>query len=299
MSDPTILYCVGATKAGTSWLHDALKGHSACALRDIKEAHYWDTVNGADRLDYLETLEGQLHRLRVSRHRANLGNRGWQAANVDRQIAALTEQIDMLCADRQGNAAYLAWLMADRTDQDVVADFSPSYALLDGPALDRMVRVSPRTKIIYLMRDPLSRLWSHVRMAAKRKVGEGEALEGTANNILRRVLTEQSHKQIGLRSDYEGAVTRLTATVPENRLSLMFTEELLAPGGFEQVCAFLGIRQEPADTTKSVHAGTKAKMEPGLREMALAFLKDQYDWAARTFGSLPQAWQNNLERVSA
>ncbi len=299
MTEPTILYGVGATKAGTSWLYDALKGHADCALRDIKEAHYWDTVNGADRLAYLETLEKQLHKLRLSRHRANLGNRGWEAANVDRQIAALTEQIDMLCADRQGNAAYLDWLTRERVDEAVVADFSPSYALLEGPALERMVRVSPKTRVIYLMRDPLARLWSHVRMAARRKVGEGAELESRANYILRRVLNGESHAQISLRSDYAAAVDRLTAVVPESRLSLMFTEEMFAPGGFEQVCGFLGIRKAAADTQKPVHAGVKVQMEPGLREMAMNFLKDQYDWARATFGPLPQAWQNNLERVSA
>ena len=40
-----MLYCVGATKAGTSWLYRALHDHPGCAVRAVKEMHYWDTFD--------------------------------------------------------------------------------------------------------------------------------------------------------------------------------------------------------------------------------------------------------------
>ncbi len=299
MSEPTILFGVGATKAGTTWLHSALKAHPACAFRDIKEAHYWDTVNVGDRLEYLTAREDALHRLRVQRHQAEADRKGWKAANLDRQIAAVSDQIDMLCADRRGNQAYLEWLQKDRADQAVVADFSPSYALLNKPALERMTRLTPHTKVIYLMRDPLSRLWSHVRMVASRNGAGAEKLPAAANRLLRRVIDRKSHQNIVNRGDYKGTVEKLVDVVPENRLLMMFSEETLTSAGFSAVCRFLGIKEQAADTETPVHSGAKAVMEPTLRADAMAFLKDQYDWARDTFGPLPQAWQNNLERVSA
>ena len=38
MSDePTVLFCVGAAKAGTSWFHSYLENHPDCHMRGIKE----------------------------------------------------------------------------------------------------------------------------------------------------------------------------------------------------------------------------------------------------------------------
>lgn len=38
---PTLLFCVGATKAGTSWLYSYFAGHPAFYLRSVKELHYF------------------------------------------------------------------------------------------------------------------------------------------------------------------------------------------------------------------------------------------------------------------
>ena len=48
MSDPVLLFGIGATKAGTSWLHRYLAGHPDCALRSIKELHFFDTATDPD-----------------------------------------------------------------------------------------------------------------------------------------------------------------------------------------------------------------------------------------------------------
>ena len=37
--EPTFLFCVGATKAGTSWLYEHLYAHPECRFRTIKELH--------------------------------------------------------------------------------------------------------------------------------------------------------------------------------------------------------------------------------------------------------------------
>ena len=44
---PDFMICVGATKAGTTWLHDQLSAHPECYLRTIKEYHYFSTNGDA------------------------------------------------------------------------------------------------------------------------------------------------------------------------------------------------------------------------------------------------------------
>ena len=39
-----VFLCVGAAKAGTSWLHQQLAGHPECHFRAIKELHYFSAI---------------------------------------------------------------------------------------------------------------------------------------------------------------------------------------------------------------------------------------------------------------
>ena len=43
-----MLFCIGAQKAGTSWLYTLLATHPECHL-PVKEVHYFDTVVDAKR----------------------------------------------------------------------------------------------------------------------------------------------------------------------------------------------------------------------------------------------------------
>ena len=45
-----LFFCVGAAKAGTSWLHRQLSDHPECHFRAIKELHYFDALENG-RLD--------------------------------------------------------------------------------------------------------------------------------------------------------------------------------------------------------------------------------------------------------
>jgi hypothetical protein len=43
MADPTLLICVGATEAGTSWMYRYLHDREECFARSVKECHYFST----------------------------------------------------------------------------------------------------------------------------------------------------------------------------------------------------------------------------------------------------------------
>ena len=58
---PTLLFCVGATKAGTSWLFDYLKHHPECHLRSVKELQYF-YAHEQNRAWCRQDITGTLHR---------------------------------------------------------------------------------------------------------------------------------------------------------------------------------------------------------------------------------------------
>jgi hypothetical protein len=296
--DPAILYCVGATKAGTSWFYRLLHDHPDCALPAVKEAHYWDTFAAADRAKQLAAFDLRLQELRAARAEAAAADRGWQIRNLDRRIADMTGLIAVLAGDRRDDAAYLDWLTQGRGTARLYADMTPNYATLPDAQLERMVTASPLTKVIYLIRDPLDRLWSHIRMQAHRQRQSHEIYEKKANNILFRMLNRGQETHILARGDYAGVIEKLRRVVPADRLMVAFAETLLTPEGLARVCAFLGIA--PVDVpAQAVHDGRPVLMLEKLRPRAQKLVFEQYDWVARNVGPLPQNWQDNCVRMTA
>ncbi|SEW01791.1 Sulfotransferase family protein [Cognatiyoonia koreensis] len=298
MADPTLLYCVGATKAGTSALYRYLHDHDACKLPPVKEAHYWDTFDPAIREKQIIAYRDRLSELHVMRDDAKAAGLGWKVANMERRIASMRGLIAVLGGDRDGDLAYAAWLLDGAEHARLVADMTPNYALVDDATLQRMADLSATTRFIYLMRDPIDRLWSHIRMQARRFRQDGEVYAKKANNILWRVVNAGQETHLMARGDYAATVARLRRIVPEGRLFLGFAETLFTVDGLTRLCEFLGIPYQPSDA-KRVHEGEAVKMRDDLRPKVADFLKEQYDWVAMNVAPLPDHWQHSLKRAYA
>ncbi len=297
MAAPTLLYCVGATKAGTTWLYRYLHDHPECAMPAVKEAHYWDTFD-ADRLEkQLVAFRVRLREMRAQKAEANEVGRLWQVQNLNRRINDMKALIETLEGDRADDSAYLAWLMQGRNGAAVVADITPNYATLSDEDLAQMRDLTPTAKFIYLIRDPLDRLWSHIRMQARRQRQDHEVYEKKSNNILYRILNRGQETHILERGDYPKIIRKLRRVIPEGRLLIQFAEDLFTAEGVARLCAFLGIKPVKAAVAKPANEGPEGVMLDKLRPRALGLLNEHYDWVARNVGPLPQRWQDNLARA--
>lgn len=299
MADPTLLFCVGATKAGTTWLYRYLHDHPACRMPAVKEAHYWDTFDGQDCEKQLTAFRLRLREMRVLKTEAEVENRGWQVSNLERRINDMKALMAALEGDRAGDLAYASWLLDEAGPARVVADMTPNYATLPDAMIERMVNLSPATRFIFLIRDPLDRLWSHIRMQARRYRQEHEEYERKANNILYRMINRGQETHILERGDYPAIIRKLRRVVPKGRLLIEYTETMFTTEGLARICAFLGIEPVAPEIARSVHAGPEVVMLDKLRPKAQAFLATHYDWVARNVGPLPQRWHDNQMRTAA
>lgn len=297
MAAPTLLYGVGATKAGTTWLYRYLHDHPECAMPAVKEAHYWDTFDAAAREKQLVSFRVRLREMRAEKRAATEAGRGWQVDNLNRRINEMKALLDTLEGDRVTDQAYLDWLFVGRADAQVVADMTPNYATLPDDVLARMRDADPQSKFIFLIRDPLDRLWSHIRMQARRQRQDHEKYEKKSNNILYRMLNRGQETHILERGDYPKIIRKLRRVIPEGRLLVQFAEDLYTVAGLARVCAFLGIKPETPRIAAPVHEGPEVVMLDKLRPRALGLLSEHYEWVARHIGPLPQRWQDNLARA--
>jgi hypothetical protein len=274
MPAPTILFGVGATKAGTSWLWDWLRGHPQAHVRGIKELHWFDALE-AGRLDAAaRDLRRQI---------ADAEARGAAPA----RLADLRAWLAVL--ERGDQAGYLDYLTAGAGSARLVADVTPAYALLPEGRLRHMGTLAPDVRFLYILRDPVDRLWSHVRMIARRRAKGAEITPDQCRRILMRTLRGEE-PEIAVRSDYAGALARLTAAVAPARLMLQVFEEMFAQGPMDRIAAFLGLAPHPAQVAVRVHSGVAMDMPEAARARARDWLAPQYDHAARVLGRMPATW---------
>lgn len=288
MAAPVLMFGVGAAKSGTSWLYRYLAEHPECHLRTIKELHFFDARDLGNRDWYLRDMARKAEALerRIAASEAT--------APVDDIVRLADLRLYARVLERGETEGYLAFLMEERAEERVVGDITPGYSLLSEKTLREMAGLSADVRFVYVMRDPVERLWSHVRMVARRRA-RGD-LRRQAGRILDKVLVG-GETHISERGDYSGTVERLKAAVPPERLFLCTYEELLTQPVLDRLCAFLGIRPLPGAFEKRVHSGVEISMSDSQRQRAAAWLRPQYDYVAANLGALPPAWQASLAGI--
>lgn len=278
-----VFLCVGAAKAGTSWLYRQLQAHPECHLRSIKELHYFDALEDGSLGKSLGRFRERLEVL-LARTAGGLDASPEQVL----RIADGGDWLDVLERGSEDTSAYLDYLNRGAEPGQVVGEATPAYALLSADRLGRMARMAPDVRFLFLMRDPVERLWSHVRMMAARRDEDGRVTARRCERILSRTISGKE-TQIARRSDYAGALVRLAAAVPGGRLLIEVFEDMVRGDGLARICDFLGIGRV-APSPIPVHEGQALAMTPEQRRRAAHWLAPQYDAAHRALGRMPGAW---------
>lgn len=277
-----VFLCIGAAKAGTSWVYDHLARHPGCHLRGIKELHYFTALEAGHLDRELEKhrgyQEGALKRLA----------RGTAGPGLAGRVEDRADWMDVLARGQEDVPAYLDYLKKGARGDQVIGDVTPAYALLPEARLKQIGTMARDVRILFLMRDPVERLWSHVRMIAARRDPGGRATAQRCGRLLQKVFSGEE-SQIVKRSDYAGTLKRLKSALPEGRVLIEVFEEMIAGEGFARILRFLGLAPMDADPVP-VHRGQPVEMTRDQRAAARAWLAPQYDAAREALGRCPAAW---------
>lgn len=282
---PTLLFCMGAAEAGNDWLRDYLRAHPDCHLRAVDELHYFDGLE-AGNLGALSRAQSKLR----DGYRAQLTAGKGSAARLRRQIDDRADWIEVLGRGREDIPAYLAYLTKGADGARLVGDLTPAYGLLPERRLRSMGGIAPDVRVIYLMRDPVERLWAHVRAMSRQRSPRGAVERQRTSNILSRTLAGEEG-QIALRSDYRAAILRLRAAIDPDRLHFAFYEDLFEEAGLRRILDFLGLRWHAPAVGQTEYESRALEMLRDQRRDARAWLAPQYDYVAEAMGWLPEAWQ--------
>ena len=298
MADPTLLICVGATKAGTSWMYRYLHDHEAFYVRSVKEYLYFTIFKNKKLMRNLKVLNFLIVQYEARFLEAEAADDIIRILNLSRRIDDTKALFMALSAERSDDAAYLGYLQAGRTHETVVLDVTPADALLEPAEILRISKLPIRVKLRYLMRDPLERLWSHVRMVAKRSMKEGQDFLAACQDILKRVVYNHEEAHIVTRGDCKSNITRFTSVFDSSQFQIGFSENLQNGPKFDAMCSYWGIKAISPSQSKRAHVGLAAPFPEGLRRDTLEFLKAQYDFVADNFAELPENWRKNRELLA-
>jgi hypothetical protein len=143
---------IGQQKGGTSWLYRELDRSPAFAMPPLKEFGYWDDMVDHGRPVYL-------------RSQVDLAWAWKRRARRRRRVPFL-----LRARLPHGTGPNLAWyerLLPPPGDRPR-GEVSPDYSRLPAEAVGALAGHYPRLRNVLLVRDPVTRLWSHWTMYALR-----------------------------------------------------------------------------------------------------------------------------------
>ena len=201
-------------------------------------------------------------------------------------LAALDRLLD---GDGADLGAYVAYLRDGAAHARQVVDVSPEYCRLPKVALTEMVDLGAR--FILILRDPLDRLWSHVRMMAHRRAARHDLQpKRCAERIMERFFAG-GEQDLHAFSDYQTILNNVAEVVPPGRCHIAFYEMLFTDATAREVTRFLGVAPQSVDAERRVLTGKPLALSASSRRALLDSLAPQYDYAfARFGGQLPERW---------
>ena len=146
---------VGAMKAGTTWLYEQLKEHPEIYFTPRKEIHYLANTVG------IENQTGYRRRLQQSKQ--------FIKSVCDSDLSLLPKHIEKLAwysefaREKDINNEWYVNLFRFNPDQKYCADFSNLYCQMEKNGWDNARKTTKNIKVIYTLRDPIKRLWSHYK----------------------------------------------------------------------------------------------------------------------------------------
>lgn len=266
---PVFILCVGAQKAGTSWLHAYVASFPGTNFGALKEYHVWDARHHA-----------------LGRHKRI----AWRNA-FDRGHGWLPKPLPVITLRKclqsvpGAYAAYFRSLTlggARRT-----GDFTPLYSVLSAPIFAEirrgLERVGFSVKVVFLMREPVARCLSAAQMEQRRRRPSDPVAQ-----VLESLYRTEDFR---LRTDYPRTIAALEAVFEPEQIYLGHYESMFRPEALEAISQFLEVDTNLGFVEQRVNASsTKVEIPHRLAAEIKKFYGPVYDYCLRRFPELDTLW---------
>lgn len=202
----------GAMKAGTTWLYQVLDRHPDLFFSLEKEVHYFYAVH------VNPTVLSEETRLRNVRDKyLRIDPAQSRASAVRQRLHWASNYLDGPIDD-----IWYRNLFVFRRNERFAADFSNLYALLPPEAWAHIAASVGELRVLYTMRHPVNRLWSHVKFHLH-VTGQSAALDTWGPEDFRAFVRKPF---IWENAEYGKALRSMKAGLPKGALLSAFHETI-------------------------------------------------------------------------
>jgi len=252
---------IGAQKAGTTWLYQMLRQHPDVFFPPIKEIHYFDDVFVPEHRSWIyHAHERHIERLRSVPEFAEYAVR-------------------LRKYPRRSPAWYRAVFTHPQAEDKICGEITPAYALLPREGIEAVRATNPTVRLIYIIREPVQRAISHLKMHAARSGRERVGTEMLADKGLK--------KAVLARSAYATSIPRWEAVLPSAQfLYLPYRALAEQPtSALSEIESFLGLRPHVYSNPKrKVHVTTQIPVDSEVVNELERHLTQDQGYVRERFG---------------
>ena len=279
----TFMLGAGCQKGGTTWLHQYLAASPQCAPGYRKEYHVFDSVD----LPSEEWMRDKI-----------LGMAQDELAKLQRGEPADSAQLHRasMCADPEVYFDYFAGLLRARPRTRLTGDLTPDYGMLSAERIANIKagfdRRGIRTVSVFLMRDPVERIYSQIRMQKTRRP---RRFPDSAEDMVLKLYDEPKYE---LRTRYDQTIRALDSVFDADHVYYGFYERLFDEAEIQKICDLAGIDFRDPNFDRRANA-SQAKSDAGLPDDVVRTVahhyRDVYTAVAERFeiDNLPELWPNS------
>lgn len=275
----TFLIVAGAMKCATSWVYHYLGALSGVEVSPLKELHFFDSKFHAHAL-------GDMDALAIKRVGLHLNRSGDPVENLlfSEDYQASIDRMQMVYDD---NAYFLHFTRLCAPDTKTLCDVTPAYSTIGPDGFEFMKLFldtqNVRARVVFIMRDPVDRLWSQLRHLQEINP-KGEAATRWAEAI--------ASPRICARADYAGTVADIDGAFPPQDILYLFYEDLFTEATLRRLSDFAGAPYRPGDTeARKNHTRVALDLPEDARTAFLDLLAPQYAFCHDRFDAqLPASW---------
>ncbi|GGA64505.1 hypothetical protein GCM10011369_02330 [Neiella marina] len=275
--------CIGAQKSGTTWLYHQLAKHKQVHMPTLKEIHYFDELHRQVPSTLTDRWFGK-----------HWMNKRWRKINLYMLIKLA--KLDFSNAKwfwhylySERNWAWYDKLFANASNS-MSGDITPDYAVLNEQLVADIHQRYPELKIIYLMRDPVERKWSQIKMV----LGEQKGRD------FKTVPAEQYRKAA---EDWQDEHGNYAETIElwqryygKEQMFIGFYDELKQDPSelYGRILDFLGLPRHYEDSAvkKVVYGGARQSMPEEIYQLLCEQQRSKLVELKQLVGKLPDSWPN-------
>ncbi len=253
--DPTFIFGIGLQKAGTTWLANYFREHPDIHMTALKEMHYFDALWSAQSRNFprrwRRVLEQRLEDQRARDAVSDITDPAdAEALRLARDIVHIYDTPDA------SHGVYRAFMLRDRVSEACVADITPSYCMLAPEHLQEILRVFAPARFFLVLRDPVARMWSQIKMHCANRVGKAGPF--TPEDIIAGMLRGEFGSILS-RSAMADTL-RALGTLPAACTKVMFYETMFNDTQMRDFCDFLGVGFVPGQYDDRINHGAQTSM---------------------------------------